>query len=474
MACTQLYPRPASTLQEVAGKGVDLEAFYSDIGPRMCGKLFSFRESLYKDRTDHWLEYVPDSYSSFTPVPLIITVHGGGQTDFGQFYETSWYRVAERTGAIIVCPQIPPDGMTGFMDAPAPSDEILMIDKLIEHVKEKYSIDPGRMFMQGMSMGDLISTQYGRYFGHKLAGIGLTAGPTAPSKLFDGDQLLHHDGPVAVWQSRGAFDDLITEPGRQRSDINIANRRYWMQLNGSTELPRLRLSYNENWAYYPGRQAPLVYRDYTNHGHNQSCEDAECAWDTLFSRVRRDAQGSIVVLAELPEGDRNAVVLLDGSSCAYVDNERVKLDAPAFIETEYTMPFVPRPGSEKSVTDQKPEPAVMDTYTYVPVSFLEKAFGAVIRKSDGRTAELTTADGRALCFADQNLGAMLEGRVYDMGRTAKTIDGVLFVPVEWYAQWVAEKCVSKKDGTVYIGPRPGKLTNDMVRIIAEILGPSAD
>jgi hypothetical protein len=103
------------------------------------------------------------------------------------------------------------------------------------------------------------------------------------------------------------------------------------------------------------------------------------------------------------------------------------------------------------------------------VSFLETAFGAKVQ-SDGRTAFVTAADGRQLCFADKNLGVMLENCVYDMGREAKTVDGILFIPVEWYAQWVEGKCVNKKDSIVYIGPRPGTLTNDMVNIIKEILG----
>ena len=111
----------------------------------------------------------------------------------------------------------------------------------------------------------------------------------------------------------------------------------------------------------------------------------------------------------------------------------------------------------------------METYTYIPVLFLETAFGAKVR-SDGRTAYVTAADGRELCFAENNFGAMVEGRIYDMGRVAKTVDGALFVPVEWYAQQIEERCVSKKDGAVYIGPRPGTLTNDMVNIIREILG----
>jgi poly(3-hydroxybutyrate) depolymerase len=454
---------------EVAQKKLDLSEYFAEIATRMGGKLLAFDESIIEDRTDHWLEYVPDSYSPAAPVPLVISIHGGGQKDYSQFYETSWYRVAERTGAIIVCPEIPQSGPGRLILGPAPSSDILFLDRLLELTRAKYTIDPGRIFMQGMSMGDLFSTQYGRLFGHKLAGIGMTAGPTAPSSLFDGDKLQYNDGPAAVWQSRGTFDDLQMEPGRNRSDINIANRRFWMELNGCTELPRLKLAYNENWVYYPGKKAPLVYRDYSNHGHNQSSDDAEAAWDSLFSRVRRDADGAIHLLEELPEGDKNAVVLLDGCRFAYVDNKKLPVQAPVFIEKDYSMPLGPRPGTGETEPGFKAEPAVMDTYTYIPVSFLETAFGAKVR-TDGRTAYVTSADGRQLCFSEKNLGVLLDGRVFDLGREAKVVDSVLFIPVEWYAQWVEGKCVCKKDGVVYIGPRPGTLTNDMVNIIKEILG----
>jgi len=371
--------------------------------------------------------------------------------------------------AIIVCPQIPQQGGIKFDSGPSPSGDMLFIDRLLELAKSKYNIDAGRIFMQGMSMGDLLSTQYGRLFGRKLAGIGMTSGPTTPSRLYDGGRPMYNDGPVAVWQSRGTFDTLAVAPGFRRSDINIANRKFWMELNGCNPLPKLKLAYNENWAFYSGEKAPLIYKDYSNHGHNQSCDDAENAWDSLFSRVRRNENGDIVLLEELPEGDKNAVVLLNGGSYAYVDNRKVRVEAPVFIEADYAMPSMPRPGSGGGVSEVEEKPAVMDTYTYVPVSFLEVAFGAKVR-SDGRTAYVAAGDGRRICFADNNLGVMMDGRIYDLGREAKTVDGVLFVPVEWYAQRVMERCVSKKDDAVYIGPRPGALTNDMVNIIREILG----
>ena len=170
----RLFPRPASTLLDVATKKLELSGYYSEIAPSLGGKLLAFQESVIDGRTDHWLEYVPDSYKAENAVPLVISVHGGGQSDYGQFYETSWYRIAERTGAIIAFPQMPQNGMSVFTAGSTPSEDMLFIDKLIELMKSKYTIDTGRIFIQGMSMGDLISTQYGVFFGHKLAGIGMT------------------------------------------------------------------------------------------------------------------------------------------------------------------------------------------------------------------------------------------------------------------------------------------------------------
>jgi predicted methyltransferase MtxX (methanogen marker protein 4) len=110
----------------------------------------------------------------------------------------------------------------------------------------------------------------------------------------------------------------------------------------------------------------------------------------------------------------------------------------------------------------------MDTYTYVPVSFLEVAFGAKVR-SDGRTAYVAAGDGRRICFADNNLGVMMDGRIYDLGREAKTVDGVLFVPVEWYAS-VSWKGASAKKTTPSISGHPRRPYKRHGEYYQEILG----
>jgi phosphopantetheinyl transferase len=149
---------------EVSVKKLDLSEYYAEIAARMGGKLLAFRESIVEDRTDHWLEYVPDSYRPDTPVPLVISIHGGGQTDYAQFYETSWYRVAERTGAIIVYPEIPQSGPARFVDGPAPGSDFIFLDRLLELNKTVSALaqkegwktgENGKPFEHGVITGNL-------------------------------------------------------------------------------------------------------------------------------------------------------------------------------------------------------------------------------------------------------------------------------------------------------------------------------
>ena len=77
--------------------------------------------------------------------------------------------------------------------------DIQLMIRLIEEMANKYNIDKGRVFMQGMSMGDLMTMQFARVFGEKLAGAANAAGPTPIEALFteEGD-LRPYSVPVPV------------------------------------------------------------------------------------------------------------------------------------------------------------------------------------------------------------------------------------------------------------------------------------
>ena len=46
------------------------------------------------------------------------------------------------------------------------------VKALITELQRKYNIDEGRIFMQGMSAGNLMTAQFCRYYGNILAGSG--------------------------------------------------------------------------------------------------------------------------------------------------------------------------------------------------------------------------------------------------------------------------------------------------------------
>ena len=151
-------------------------------------RLKEYREILIDGVEDIWYEYVPASYHPGEKVPLVIGLHGGLMTGWGHAVYTSWTLVAEREGFICLFPNAHEKRMwanygvfDNFDPADAPDLPIVippkrieenhdmnMILALIEKMKEKYDIDDGRIFMQGMSMGNIMTGQFARQYGDIL------------------------------------------------------------------------------------------------------------------------------------------------------------------------------------------------------------------------------------------------------------------------------------------------------------------
>ena len=126
---------------------------------------------------DEWYVYVPDSYDPSKKTPLVMSMHGGMMTGWGQAIYTSWTMVADRDGFIVVFPNAnynrfwqvkwatwnidPNDRIPGAMEGEPPgvkacpenqkdSHDMKLALGLIELMKKTYNIDEGRIFMQGM------------------------------------------------------------------------------------------------------------------------------------------------------------------------------------------------------------------------------------------------------------------------------------------------------------------------------------
>lgn len=463
-----------SNSRHKAGDILNVRGFYDQDSHVMPESLKEVHKELIPGVECIWQEYVPTGYDGAKKVPLLISMHGGGQSGWGQCYATSWYMVAEREGFIAVFPDAP-DRATMEKRRGGAGDDFFdlccdMVKALIKEVSSKYSIDMTRIYMQGMSMGDLETAYFSRRNSGILAGAGCTAGPTDPSRIYKDGEPFGFTGPVPMYQARGTNDSMSINPEYSRFEVNALNRRYWMQQNGCEGvIPKLLVDSGECIAYWRGAKADLVYRDVFSRGHGQTIDDAERAWQLLFSHT--SIENGVISAGEVPDfADKDAIALCAGSSKALVDNALVTLPQPIVAREDWTkVPKFMIEGGERPAPGAIPEMVekFLGTTLYISAKSIA-TLGANVT-SDELTATIEYA-GHTIGIAAGNTGCILDGAVESMGRFAEVIDSEIYIPAKWFARKIMRRHVREEDGVMYINDKDGELTADMAGIIKEIIG----
>jgi len=139
--------------------------------------------------------YVPRAYSTKTPMPLIVALHGLGSTEdtFFDAYGKKLPELAEQHGYIVVSPLgFRVDGGYGSGVATPPSDPVarrasdmseLDVMQTLAQVRAMYNIDPDRIYLMGHSMGAIGTWKVAAKYPIMWAAIGLFAGQGAPSTM---------------------------------------------------------------------------------------------------------------------------------------------------------------------------------------------------------------------------------------------------------------------------------------------------
>lgn len=459
------------------GDILNIKGFYDQDSHIMPDTLIECSGELVKGFENHWVEYIPSSYDGSIPVPLVISQHGGGQSGWGQCYATSWYLVAEREGFIAVFPDAPNRKQVEEKRSGV-GDEFFevnneMLNGLIAELRKKYNIDESRIYMQGMSMGDLETTNYARRFGQVLAGGGCSAGPSSPDSMLDENgEPFNYVCPVPIYQARGTNDNMSINPKYTRWDNNRANRQFWMKINGCNNDPLICLDSGECIAYYRGEHADVVYRDVYERGHGQTIDCADRAWQLLFSHTSRKPDGSIDC-GDIPEfADKGAVAIASDSEYAYVNNKRVPVGGKVKeVVVTTKVPKLMLEGKQiprgTNFAELEMAEKVLAKHLYVPVKFLETAFGAKVEIA-GENAFIRL-DGKEIEIAKGNTAAIVDGKVERMWRYAEWFDGVPYITIAWVAQKLLRKHICELDGVMYINDKPCSMTPDFVNIFREIL-----
>ncbi len=443
-------------------------------------KLQEFSGVLADGLEDHWYEYVPDSYNGSKPVPLVISNHGGLMNGWAQAVYSSWTLLAEREGFICVFPDAHElqmwtlQGMQARVKAnpelvlPLPVDpedfhdnhDLNFVKALIAKTQEKYNIDATRIYMQGMSMGHMMSDQFARYYGNILAGVAGSGATPMESQLYAPDgSLMNWGGPVPMWISHPEKNGM-DGPKENENKALKCGREYWMKVNGVHTAPQIRIVGEDNFAFYTGDKADLVYLDIKNRDHGQALDEAFYYWNYMFSGLRRMPDGTLVKDKTIWEatGDKFALAVTPGTKKAWFHN----------AVTE--MPVAPLLWQKLKYHGLNGGQIVRGEYLCVSLRFLAQVFGAEYSTDEaGLEATLKLADGRVVKVSRGVIGCLVDDNLYAMYCEALHRDGELMVSVEWFCRFLFNLNVSVCDGVAYVTDHFAELSTFMAELIKEEL-----
>jgi phospholipase/carboxylesterase len=95
------------------------------------------------------LMYVPASYNAAKPLPLVLMLHGAGQS--AEIGIAPFLPLADAAGIVLLAPDSR-GGTWDFLYGPY-GDDVAFIDRALAHVFERCAIDPARVAIEGFSDG---------------------------------------------------------------------------------------------------------------------------------------------------------------------------------------------------------------------------------------------------------------------------------------------------------------------------------
>ncbi len=223
-----------------------------------------------------YLLYVPQNYDPATPTPLVISIHGYAEWPAHQAKTSRWNDLADEVGFLVVYPSGTGFPMrwsafgAGATAEGATTGDIAFIDALIDRLSADYTIDPERIYVNGLSNGGGMSFALACGLSDRIAAFGSVAGA----------HLLPWEGcrparPVPAIVFHGTADPIVPyEGGPSRAfDLPFPNVPAWVEelarRNGCSGPPRdLPGSGAVSGVAYQGCSADVVFYTIDGGGHS--------------------------------------------------------------------------------------------------------------------------------------------------------------------------------------------------------------
>jgi polyhydroxybutyrate depolymerase len=124
-----------------------------------------------------YLLYVPKSYDSTRPTPLVISMHGGAGWPAMQRDISEWNRLADENGFIVVYPSGTgfPRSWHTFDPGPGLKRDVWFFSELLHTLQSVYNIDPTRIYANGLSNGGGMAFVLSCTLSDRIAAVGMVA-----------------------------------------------------------------------------------------------------------------------------------------------------------------------------------------------------------------------------------------------------------------------------------------------------------
>lgn len=149
---------------------IEAARFYS--ANRDSGRVIS------SGRVREYSLHVPPGYRRGTPVPLVISMPGAGLWGAAQERVSGWDALADREGFIVVYPTgAKGSGPRHFHVEPGPAldEDVAYVRDLIDAVTSTYTIDPARIYANGLSNGGGMAFVLSCTMSNRIAAVGMAS-----------------------------------------------------------------------------------------------------------------------------------------------------------------------------------------------------------------------------------------------------------------------------------------------------------
>jgi polyhydroxybutyrate depolymerase len=157
-----------------------------------------------------YILHVPKSYDPAKPAPLVISLHGGGMWPAVQRDTSRWNTAAENHGVIVAYPM----GRGSFpawqmrIREPGLPRDVRFIADLIDTIAAAYTIDPTRIYADGLSNGAGMAFVLSCALADRIAAVGMVS-----SALLIPFESCANDHPVPLIAFHGTHDPVAPYDG---------------------------------------------------------------------------------------------------------------------------------------------------------------------------------------------------------------------------------------------------------------------